>query len=172
MLIAAAACEMHPAAVLKGAELRSVGEQLSRTTAQAAQAGVTDVPAVRIGEQVFVGERASMTRPRRQRKRRIQDAGRTDAMKANRAYRLIVTRGGRAPALLADAARVDHIEVVEIDAGEVVLFWDRPPQAASRLARALRADLSQLEARGVPRSLGYRGGVDDERAESELTPHP
>jgi len=67
-------------------------------------------------------------------------------MKANRAYRLILTRGGRAPALLADTARVDHIEIVEIDAGEVVLFWDRPPQAASRLARALRADLSQLEA--------------------------
>jgi hypothetical protein len=67
-------------------------------------------------------------------------------MKANRAYRLIVTRSGRAPALLADATRVDHIEVVEIDAGEVILFWDRPPQAASRLARALRSDLAQLEA--------------------------
>jgi hypothetical protein len=67
-------------------------------------------------------------------------------MKANRAYRLIVTRGGRTPALLADTMRVDHIEVVEVDAGEVILFWDRPPQAASRLARALRADLSQLEA--------------------------
>jgi 2-hydroxychromene-2-carboxylate isomerase len=58
VLIAAAACEMHPAAVLKGAELRSVKEQLSTTTARAAQAGVTDVPAVRIGERVFVGERA------------------------------------------------------------------------------------------------------------------
>ncbi len=67
-------------------------------------------------------------------------------MKANRAYRLIVTRGGLAPALLADTDRVDHIEVVEIDSGEVVLFWDRPPQAASRLARALRTDLSQLPA--------------------------
>src|SRR5271155_5614546 len=64
-------------------------------------------------------------------------------MKANRAYRLIVTRGGRTPALLADTSRVDHIEVVEVDAGEVVLFWDRPPQAASRLARA----------------LGYRGAL-------------
>jgi hypothetical protein len=67
-------------------------------------------------------------------------------MRANRAYRLIVTRGGRAPALLADASRVDHIEVVEIESGEVVLFWDLPPQAASRTARALRADLSQLQA--------------------------
>ena len=67
-------------------------------------------------------------------------------MRANRAYRLIVTRAGRAPALLADAGRVDHIEIVEIDGGEVVLFWDRPPHAASRLARALREDLSRLEA--------------------------
>jgi hypothetical protein len=67
-------------------------------------------------------------------------------MKANRAYRLIVTRAGRAPALLADAERVDHIEVVEIDSGEVVLFWDRQAAAASKLARALRADLAQLDA--------------------------
>jgi hypothetical protein len=67
-------------------------------------------------------------------------------MKANRAYRLILTRAGRAPALLADAERVDHIEIVEVDSGEVVLFWDRPPHAASRLARALREELSRLEA--------------------------
>ncbi len=67
-------------------------------------------------------------------------------MKAAGAYRMIVTRGGRAPALLADPARVDHVEVVEIDGGEVVLFWDRPPQAASRLARELREDLARMEA--------------------------
>jgi len=58
MLIAAAACEMHPAAVLKGTELLSVREQLSAATTAAAQAGVSDVPAVRVGEEVFVGERA------------------------------------------------------------------------------------------------------------------
>jgi hypothetical protein len=67
-------------------------------------------------------------------------------MRANRAYRLIVRRGGWAPALLADPGRIDHIEVVEIDSGEVVLFWDLPPQEAVRRARALRADLAQLEA--------------------------
>jgi hypothetical protein len=67
-------------------------------------------------------------------------------MKAARAYRLIVTRAGRAPALLADPTRVDHIEVVEIDSGEVVLFWDRSPQPASKLARELREDLGRLEA--------------------------
>jgi len=58
VVIAAAACEMHPAAVLKGAELRSVKAQLSSTTARAAQEGVTGVPAVRIGAKVFVGTRA------------------------------------------------------------------------------------------------------------------
>jgi hypothetical protein len=67
-------------------------------------------------------------------------------VKAKAAYRLIVTRGGLAPALLADAERVDHIELVSIDDGEVELFWDLPPQAATRMARALREDLTQLEA--------------------------
>ncbi len=58
VLIAAAACEMHPQAVLRGAELRTVREQLAATTAQAARDGVTDVPAVRIDGQVFLGARA------------------------------------------------------------------------------------------------------------------
>jgi 2-hydroxychromene-2-carboxylate isomerase len=58
VLIAAAACEMHPAAVLQGAELRSVREQLAANTAAAHVAGVIDVPAVRIGERVFSGQDA------------------------------------------------------------------------------------------------------------------
>ncbi len=58
VLIAAAACEMHPAAVQKGAALRSVGERLSAATATAAALGVADVPAIRVGERVFHGERA------------------------------------------------------------------------------------------------------------------
>lgn len=58
VLIAAAACEMHPQAVLKGTELKSTRAQLQAATAAAAQAGVTAVPAVRNGNQVFVGEDA------------------------------------------------------------------------------------------------------------------
>ncbi len=58
VLIAAAACEMHPAAVLKAAELRSVGSELSRSTARALERGVRDVPAVLVGERVFLGETA------------------------------------------------------------------------------------------------------------------
>ncbi|MFI5003927.1 MAG: DsbA family protein [Solirubrobacterales bacterium] len=58
VLIAAAACEMHPTAVLKGAELRSIREQLAAATVEAAQLGVTDVPAVGIDGLVLSGEDA------------------------------------------------------------------------------------------------------------------
>jgi 2-hydroxychromene-2-carboxylate isomerase len=58
VLIAAAACEMHPSAVLKAIELESVAKQLTAATNAATAAGVTDVPAVRVGERVFHGERA------------------------------------------------------------------------------------------------------------------
>ena len=58
VLIAAAACEMHPTAVLRGAQMRSVAEQLSACTAAAAAAGVNDVPAVAVAGIIFEGERA------------------------------------------------------------------------------------------------------------------
>ena len=67
-------------------------------------------------------------------------------MRANRAYELFVHRGGRGPALLRSAAEADHVEVVEIDSGEVVLFWDTTPAQTGRLARALKADLAGLDA--------------------------
>lgn len=57
VLIAASACEMHPTAVLKAAERDSVAAQLAEATRRAAAAGVSGVPAVRIGERVFIGER-------------------------------------------------------------------------------------------------------------------
>jgi 2-hydroxychromene-2-carboxylate isomerase len=46
VLIAAAACEMHPLAVIKGADLRGTRERLEAATAEARAAGVRDVPAV------------------------------------------------------------------------------------------------------------------------------
>jgi hypothetical protein len=48
--------------------------------------------------------------------------------------------------VLADPDRVDRVEVVEIASGEVELFWDTLPSQTGRLARALRADLAQLDA--------------------------
>jgi hypothetical protein len=65
-------------------------------------------------------------------------------MKANRSYRLLHTRANRKPARW-DPARIDHIEVVEIASGEVVLFWDLPAPDAARRARRLREDLAGLE---------------------------
>jgi hypothetical protein len=67
-------------------------------------------------------------------------------MKANRAFHLIVSREGIEPAFLADRDRLDRIEVVSIDDGEVVLFWELPAKEASRLIRDLRTDLAQLGA--------------------------
>jgi 2-hydroxychromene-2-carboxylate isomerase len=58
VLIAAAACEMHPAAVKRAASLGAVARALEDATAQAARLGVRDVPAVVVGERVFHGERA------------------------------------------------------------------------------------------------------------------
>jgi 2-hydroxychromene-2-carboxylate isomerase len=57
VLIAAAACELHPAAVEAAAARSSLGGQLRARTARAAALGVSDVPAVVIGAHVFQGER-------------------------------------------------------------------------------------------------------------------
>jgi hypothetical protein len=67
-------------------------------------------------------------------------------LKANRAFELIVSRGGIEPAFLADPERLDRIEVVSIDDGEVVLYWDLPAKDASRLLRTLRTDLAGMDA--------------------------
>lgn len=58
VLIAAAACEMHPAAVVKAAATRTVASELDRATDAALELGVTDVPAVLVGDRVLVGERS------------------------------------------------------------------------------------------------------------------
>jgi 2-hydroxychromene-2-carboxylate isomerase len=56
VLIAAAACEIHPAALIKALASRGVREELDRSTAAALEVGVIDVPAVRIGDRVLVGD--------------------------------------------------------------------------------------------------------------------
>jgi 2-hydroxychromene-2-carboxylate isomerase len=53
VLIAAAACEMHPTAVLKGIGLRSVTDGLDRARARAAAAGVRALPAIQVGDDVL-----------------------------------------------------------------------------------------------------------------------
>ncbi|MGA2008084.1 MAG: DsbA family protein [Solirubrobacteraceae bacterium] len=57
VLIAAAACEIHPTALLRATQTRGVADELARASAQALALGVFDVPAVRVGDRVLVGER-------------------------------------------------------------------------------------------------------------------
>ena len=56
VLLAGAAAEIHPAALIKGAGLRGTADRLRVATEEAAAAGVLDVPAVRIGDHVFHGD--------------------------------------------------------------------------------------------------------------------
>lgn len=58
VLIAAAACEMHPAAVQQALRRGAIAAELRERTALARRLGVSEVPAVLVGEHVFVGERA------------------------------------------------------------------------------------------------------------------
>ncbi|HTX44807.1 MAG TPA: DsbA family protein [Solirubrobacteraceae bacterium] len=60
VLIAAAACEMHPAAVLKGISLRSTATALDRAVHRARAAGVRSVPAIQVGDEVFYGLEAAV----------------------------------------------------------------------------------------------------------------
>ena len=56
-------------------------------------------------------------------------------MRAGRAFEVKHVRGGVAPAVLAAPDRVDHVEIVEIDSGEVVLLWDLAPGGRERVVR-------------------------------------
>ena len=56
VLIAAAACELHPNAVLKGIETQSVKEKLREATDEALARGVEGVPTVAVGDQLFWGD--------------------------------------------------------------------------------------------------------------------
>jgi len=55
VLIAAAACEMHPTAVLKGIALRSVRDALRDAGGRAQRAGVRGLPAIQVGRRVYEG---------------------------------------------------------------------------------------------------------------------
>jgi 2-hydroxychromene-2-carboxylate isomerase len=58
VLIAAASCEMHPTAVLKGVAMRSVAQRLAAAGARARAAGARTLPAIQVGEEVYEGPEA------------------------------------------------------------------------------------------------------------------
>jgi 2-hydroxychromene-2-carboxylate isomerase len=56
VLIAAAACELHPRAVLKAVETQSVKDRLRAATEDAYERGVRGVPTVAVGSELFWGD--------------------------------------------------------------------------------------------------------------------
>jgi 2-hydroxychromene-2-carboxylate isomerase len=56
VLLAAAACELHPNAVLKGIETKSVKDRLRAATDVAIERGVEGIPTVAVGERLFWGD--------------------------------------------------------------------------------------------------------------------
>jgi 2-hydroxychromene-2-carboxylate isomerase len=56
VLIAAAACELHPNALLKAVETEGVKNALREATDRAAQLGVSGVPSLVVGDEVFWGD--------------------------------------------------------------------------------------------------------------------
>jgi 2-hydroxychromene-2-carboxylate isomerase len=55
VLIAGAACEMHPTALRRGIELGATTTALKAATERARNAGVTALPAIHVGTAVFMG---------------------------------------------------------------------------------------------------------------------
>jgi 2-hydroxychromene-2-carboxylate isomerase len=58
VLIAAAACEMHPTAVLKGVGTKGVRGALRQAGERALVAGASSLPAIQVGGELFAGEHA------------------------------------------------------------------------------------------------------------------
>ena len=56
VLIAAAACELHPNAILKAIETRSVKDRLRAATEEAIDRGVTGVPTVAVRDELLSGD--------------------------------------------------------------------------------------------------------------------
>lgn len=56
VLLAAAACELHPNAVVKGIETKSVKDRLRAATEEARERGVEGIPTVAVGAQLFWGD--------------------------------------------------------------------------------------------------------------------
>ena len=56
ILIAAAACELHPNAILKALETQSVKDRLREATQEAYERGVRGVPTVAVGDELFYGD--------------------------------------------------------------------------------------------------------------------
>jgi hypothetical protein len=66
-------------------------------------------------------------------------------VRANRAFELLVAREDPRPGPLVDPESIERIEVVSIDDGETILFWEVSAREGQRLLRELRRDLAGLD---------------------------
>ena len=114
VLIAAAACEMHPAAVLKAPTCARCTRALRRRDRARRRARrARRARAVRRDGRVFHGDAE---------RRSVAAARRHEGQP--RAIGCSCAAAARRPSLLATPTRIDHVEVVEVAPAEVVLFWD------------------------------------------------
>jgi hypothetical protein len=79
-------------------------------------------------------------------------------VRANRAFELLVSREDPRPGPFANPDSVERIEVVSIDDGETVLFWEVAAREGARLVRDLRRDLAGLDRESFLRTWN---GADD-----------
>jgi 2-hydroxychromene-2-carboxylate isomerase len=56
VLVAAAACELHPKAVMTGIETKSVKDKLRAATGEALERGVEGIPTIAVGDRLFWGD--------------------------------------------------------------------------------------------------------------------
>ncbi len=149
VLIAAAACEMHPTALLKGMSLRSVtAAAWHRGRPGARDAGV-DVAARDRGRR-----RSCSAGPAAWRQRPALAARRADDEGQPRLSpdRLPRRAGSRRSWPSRDA--LDRIEVVSVDDEEIVLYWDLPVKQAARAAQAAARRSGRARRGGVHRPSG------------------
>ena len=149
VLIAAAAAEMHPAAVIKAAELRGTRRRLDEATAAAAAAGVRRrAGGPRRRRACSTATASSSAPPRRWRRRREGEP----RVRADRP-----PRRARARPRWRDPERVDQVEIVEIATGEVALFWDTAPAQTGRLVARAQGRPRAARRRGLPAPLAALG---------------
>jgi 2-hydroxychromene-2-carboxylate isomerase len=56
IVLAGAACELHPDAILKAIERQSIKDKVKQATEEAIERGVTGVPTVAVGDELFWGD--------------------------------------------------------------------------------------------------------------------
>src|SRR4051812_3830049 len=98
--------------------------------------------------------------PRRRRARGGRRGAARERMRGRHAYRIVHRRGGLAPAAL-DPERMDQVEIVSVDDGEVVLFWDLTALHARRVLKLMRVELVQMDARDFFERWASFEGEDD-----------